>query len=93
MYLQGNRKQARLPKRFPIGTTYVVEGRGDPAGQLCVFSRYVVLPSGELDPQRLTVLADALEETGAVGEVVQHLREKGPHVRGCFAVDAVLGRQ
>jgi hypothetical protein len=47
MYLQANRKQARLPKRFPVGSTYVVEGRGDPEGHLCVFSRYVVLPGGE----------------------------------------------
>jgi hypothetical protein len=47
MYLPANRKQGRLPKRFPVGTTYVVEGRGDPEGHLCVFSRYVVLPGGE----------------------------------------------
>jgi hypothetical protein len=47
MYLSANRKQGRLPKRFPVGTTYVVEGRGDPDGHLCVFSRYVVLPGGE----------------------------------------------
>jgi hypothetical protein len=47
MYLSANRKQGRLPKRFPVGTTYVVEGRGDPEGHLCIFSRYVVLPGGE----------------------------------------------
>ncbi len=49
------------------------------------------LPSGELDPHRLAVLADALEEAGAPGELVSHLREPGPHVRGCFAVDLCLG--
>ena len=40
------RKPGRLPERFPVGTTYVVEGRGGEDGQLRVFSRYVVLPSG-----------------------------------------------
>jgi hypothetical protein len=49
------------------------------------------LPSGELDPHRLAVLADALEEVGAAGELVAHLRGPGPHVRGCWAIDAILG--
>ena len=51
------------------------------------------LPSGELDPQRLAVLADALEEAGAEGELLAHLRSAGPHVRGCFGVDLALGRE
>ena len=37
---------SNLPKKFPIGTTYVVEGRGGEAGELQVYSRYVVLPGG-----------------------------------------------
>jgi hypothetical protein len=49
------------------------------------------LPSGELDPHRLAVLADALEEAGAPAELVIHLRSRGPHVRGCWAVDLCLG--
>jgi hypothetical protein len=49
------------------------------------------LPSGELDPHRLAVLADALEEIGAAGELVAHLRGPGPHVRGCHVVDLCLG--
>jgi hypothetical protein len=48
------------------------------------------LPGGELDPVRLSVLADAVEEAGAGGEVVEHLRGKGPHVRGCWVVDHLL---
>jgi hypothetical protein len=52
-----------------------------------------VLPGGELDPQRLAVLADALEEGGAGEEAVGHLREPGPHVRGCWVVDLCLGKQ
>lgn len=50
------------------------------------------LPTGELDPARLAVLADALEEAGADALMVAHLRSAGPHVRGCWAVDAALGR-
>jgi hypothetical protein len=52
-----------------------------------------LLPSGELDTQRLAILADALEEAGAAGALLEHLRSSGPHVRGCFAVDLVLARE
>jgi hypothetical protein len=47
MHLSASRKSNRLPKRFPVGTTYVVEGRGGEDGDLRVFSRYVVLPGGQ----------------------------------------------
>jgi hypothetical protein len=51
------------------------------------------LPSGHLDAARLGVLADALEEAVcADNELLGHLRAQGPHVRGCFAVDLLLGR-
>jgi hypothetical protein len=50
------------------------------------------LPSGHLDTVRLAVLSDALEEAGVAGEILEHLRSPGPHVRGCWAVDLVLGR-
>jgi hypothetical protein len=47
MHLSLSRKTNRLPKRFPVGTTYVVEGHGGEDGNLRVFSRYVVLPDGQ----------------------------------------------
>ena len=47
-------KLKRLPERFPVGTTYVVEGQGGEHGQLLVSSRYVVLPGG----QRIEIAAD-----------------------------------
>ena len=51
------------------------------------------LPSGHLDPARLAVLSDALEEAGCVdAEVLDHLRSSGPHVRGCWALDLLLGK-
>jgi hypothetical protein len=41
----------------------------------------------------LPVLADALEEAGCTDpDLLRHGRDPGPHVRGCFLVDAVLGR-
>ena len=52
------------------------------------------LPEGDLDPVRLTLLADALEDAGCTdAELLGHLRSPGPHVRGCWAVDLVLGRK
>jgi hypothetical protein len=51
------------------------------------------LPAGTLDPARLAVLADALEEAGCTeAELLGHLRGPGPHVRGCWALDVVLGK-
>jgi len=52
------------------------------------------LPSGELDAARLAVLADALEEAGCQdADILGHLRSPGPHVRGCWPVDVLLGRE
>ena len=52
------------------------------------------LPAGTLAVARLAVLADALEETGCdQAELLAHLRGPGPHVRGCWAVDLLLGKQ
>ena len=51
------------------------------------------LPSGTLEPERLALLADALEDAGCdSAEVLGHLRGPGPHVRGCWALDLCLGR-
>lgn len=52
-----------------------------------------ILPTGELEPARLAVLADALEEAGASDELVGHLRGPGPHVRGCWAIDLLRGKE
>jgi hypothetical protein len=70
---------------------------------------------GTLDPARLAVLSDALEEAGCDNEaILRHLRGwgrmhdgegspagpnqgwrelPGPHVRGCCALDLILGRE
>lgn len=41
----------------------------------------------------IPILADALEEAGCESEdVLNHCRSDGPHVRGCWVVDALLGK-
>lgn len=48
---------------------------------------------GTLDAEGLAVLADALEDAGAEGEILTHLRGDGPHVRGCWVLDLLLGNE
>ena len=36
----------RIPKRVPVGTKYVIEGKRQGEGQVHVFSRYLVFPDG-----------------------------------------------
>ena len=50
-------------------------------------------PDGTLDPFALAVLADALEDAGCERHgLLRHLHSPGPHVRGCWAVDLILGK-
>jgi hypothetical protein len=43
--------------------------------------------------ERMPVLADALDDAGcADAEMLSHCRGDGPHVRGCWVVDLLLGK-
>jgi hypothetical protein len=43
---------------------------------------------------RLPILADALLDAGCDDEeLIAHCRQPGPHVRGCWAVDLILGKK
>lgn len=43
---------------------------------------------------RMPILADALEESGCdPADVLSHCRGPGPHARGCWVVDGVLGKE
>jgi hypothetical protein len=43
---------------------------------------------------RMPLLADALEDAGCDhGEIVAHCRGQGPHSRGCWVIDLVLGKK
>jgi hypothetical protein len=61
MHLPSKGRSHHLPKRFPIGATYVVEGHGGEDGDLRVFSRYVVLPGG----RRINLQAEASRPTSS----------------------------
>jgi hypothetical protein len=46
------------------------------------------------DFSALPILADALQDAGCdSAEVLDHCRGPGPHVRGCWCVDLVLGKE
>jgi hypothetical protein len=55
---------------------------------------HCIFPAGTLEPDRLAVLADALEEVGCSDEAaLDHLRGPGPHYRGCHVLEALLGQK
>lgn len=46
------------------------------------------------DFSAMPVLADALQESGCDNDdILSHCRGVGPHVRGCWVVDLVLGKE
>jgi hypothetical protein len=57
--------------------------------------KIVALTQGVYDDfERLPALADALEEAGCDNqEILAHCRGPGPHVRGCWVVDLVVGKE
>ena len=61
-------RRNRLPKSFPVGAVYVVEGKGGEQGRLNVSARYVVMPGGK----RIDVAAKRREP--AAGSDRRHLR-------------------
>jgi hypothetical protein len=56
----------------------------------------VKLAQAIYDQRRFTdlpILADALEEAGCTdADILAHCRSEGPHVRGCWVVDLILGK-
>lgn len=51
------------------------------------------IDDGSLDPDRLLVLSDALEESGCDDpDILEHLRTPRVHVRGCWCIDLLLGK-
>ncbi|MBP3957721.1 hypothetical protein J8F10_20920 [Gemmata sp. G18] len=46
------------------------------------------------DFNAMPILADALQDAGCdSADVLDHCRGPGPHVRGCWVVDLVLGKE
>jgi hypothetical protein len=43
---------------------------------------------------KLSILADALQDSGCDNqEIIAHCRSEGPHVRGCWVIDLLLGKE
>jgi hypothetical protein len=61
-----SRTSTRLPKRFPIGTTYVVEGRAAADGLFHVSARYVLLPTG----RKVSLPATPIANLGSAPSIV-----------------------
>jgi hypothetical protein len=61
MRLKTETRSHRLPKSFPAGAVYVVEGTGGDHGHLSVSARYVLMPGGK----RIDVPAKPREEAAA----------------------------
>jgi hypothetical protein len=52
------------------------------------------LPAGTFETDRLAILADALEDAGCDdADTLAHLRRPGQHVRGCWVIDLLLGKE
>ncbi len=52
------------------------------------------MPSGLFDTHRLGILADTLEDAGCDNaDILNHCRQPGEHVRGCWILDMVLGKE
>ncbi len=60
-------------------------------------STVVALAQGiyqERDFSAMPILADALQDAGCENaDILDHCRGPGPHVRGCWVVDLVLGKE
>lgn len=79
---------------FPCRPPAIVPAWRTPAVLALAAAAYQerLLPSRHLDPARLAVLADALEEVAADAGLIAHLRDPGPHWRGCHALDLILAK-
>ena len=44
--------------------------------------------------EEMPMLADALEDAGCTNDdILSHCRGPGPHVRGCWVIDLLLGKE
>ncbi|MBY0228900.1 MAG: hypothetical protein K2W96_06460 [Gemmataceae bacterium] len=68
-----------------VDPVWVRAGNGTAGGLAQLF-----FEEGRFDD--LPILADALQDAGCGDEaLLRHLRQKEPHARGCWALDALLG--
>jgi hypothetical protein len=84
-----------LPFR-PVSHSPTVLALGDGTARRLAEAIYEerTMPAGTLDTARLAILGDALLDAGCDDEeLVRQCRTEGPHWRGCWALDLVLGKE
>jgi hypothetical protein len=91
-------------KAWPDQTTFFCDIFGSPFRPVSLSPSWLVWNDGAVRKMaqaiyderafdRLFVLADALEDAGCHNaDILAHCRQPGPHVRGCWVVDLVLGK-
>ena len=66
---------------------------GDPVCHSSVVRNLAASIYADRTFDHLPILADALEEAGCTdADILGHCRSPGPHVRGCWVVDLILGK-
>src|SRR5262249_50435458 len=66
----------------------------DPSWPTCPILAMASQMYGSRDFSAMTILADALQDAGCDNsDLLDHCRGVGPHVRGCWAVDLLLGKK
>jgi len=66
----------------------------DPAWATATAVRLAASMYEERDFGAVPILGDALEDAGCGdADMLRHLRSPGPHVRGCWVLDLVLGKK
>ncbi len=82
---------------LPFRVRWVWQRRGLSVSPEWLTSTVVALAAGiyaERAFDRLPILADALQDAGCEHpDILAHCRSDGPHVRGCWVVDLVLGKE
>ena len=63
----------RLPRRFPVGTKFVIEGKRGREGQTQVFSRYLEFPDGTFFP---LPVRPAKRNSASAGRRARRLRSR-----------------
>ena len=59
-----------------------------------MFENHVMQMYDTRDFSAMPILADALQDAGCEkADVLDHCRGDGPHVRGCWVVDLLLGKE
>jgi hypothetical protein len=95
-------KAAGMPDESSIHVAFVHDIFGNPFRRVTLdpswlTSDVVALARAAYEERafdRLPILADALEDAGCTdAAILSHCRGPGPHVRGCWVVDLILGKE